>query len=176
MLVALPWLRMKTPTRVLSVLATVVTLCLGASGQAVAERASVDDARGDASAPGDITSAKYMNDQTKVSGRIRLRHLTNGGRFELVAAVPDSDSAFGARVWHRPGGGVKTRLVFIGNLGVERHPCPQMDAAWRKGRDLVRVSFPRDCIPDMPNRLYMRSNFKLGQSLDFAPKRVLNRG
>jgi hypothetical protein len=51
-----------------------------------------------------------------------------------------------------------------------------MDAAWRKGRDLVTVSFPHDCIPDMQNRLYMQSNFKVGNSTDSAAKRVLNRG
>ena len=64
----------------------------------------------------------------------------------------------------------------MGNDGLETQPCPQMDAAWRKGRDLVKVSFPRDCIPDMQNRLYMQSNVKLGNSTDYAPKRVLNRG
>jgi hypothetical protein len=105
----------------------------------------------------------------------RMTNLTNDGRFQLVAAVPDSDSAYAALVRHRPGGGVMTRLVFMGNDGLETQPCPQMDAAWRKGRDLVKVSFPRDCIPDMQNRLYMQSNVKLGNSTDYAPKRVLNR-
>ncbi len=166
---------MKTPTRLFTVLATVATACLGASPEAMAETGSVVDGSGDASSQADLTRVRYINAENRVAGRARLTDLTSDGAFSLVAAVPQSDVGYAARVWRKPGGGVGTSLVFYTNTGVERVPC-NVQAIWRRDVNRVTVSFLRTCIEDMPNRLYMQASFLLDGERDTAPRVVLNRG
>jgi hypothetical protein len=166
---------MKIALRVITVVVTVATSLLTVPPSAMAASRSVTDGRGDAAAHGDLTRVTYINGDRRVAGRARLADLRRDGSFQLVAAIPNSDVGYAARVWRKPGGGVGSRLVLFTNTQVVRQRC-NVTARWKRSADLVTVSFPRTCIEDMPNRLYMAASFRVSGERDYARRAILKRG
>ena len=142
---------------VLSATALSMTLVAALATPANAQTRSLHDPRGDAQPRWDITRAQVTNGTDRIAGRAHVVNLRAGsGYFQLTFSIPaNPDTVFWASSRWRADGTLRNRLHVFGEGNVDHDiPCHVL-AQWRTGADIVRVSFPRNCIQGLHGPLRM---------------------